>query len=151
MNSQPISRPIDILIVEDNPTDVMLMREALEHAQLPNNLHVATNGIEGMEFLRRQGRHTTAVRPELILLDLNMPRMNGQEVLAAIKADASLRSIPIVILTTSNAKADVNQAYEQYANCYITKPVEFDAFADVVRSIRSFWFTIVTLPPAGTS
>jgi CheY-like chemotaxis protein len=151
MSHQIPTKPINILIVEDNPTDVMLMREALDHADLPNTLHVAVNGIEAMEFLLHQGKYATMPRPELILLDLNMPRMNGHEVLAAIKADASLRAIPIVILTTSSAETDIKLAYGQHANCYITKPVDFEAFAEVVRSIRSFWFSIVTLPPLGAA
>jgi chemotaxis family two-component system response regulator Rcp1 len=126
----------------------MLMQEALEHAKVLNTLHVVDNGIEAMDFLNRKGAHTAAIRPDLILLDLNMPRMNGQEVLAKIKADENLRAIPVVILTTSNAEMDVLKAYGNYANCYIAKPVDFDAFAEVVRSVRSFWFTVVTLPTA---
>ncbi|MEO8425835.1 MAG: response regulator [Verrucomicrobiota bacterium] len=148
MNNQTKTKPIEILLAEDSPTDVMLTREALEHAKLLNNLHVVDNGMEAMEFLRRQGRHAAAPRPDLILLDLNMPRKNGHEVLAEIKADASLKAIPVVILTTSRTEADLMKAYGNHANCYIVKPVDFDAFAEVVRSIESFWFAVVTLPPA---
>jgi chemotaxis family two-component system response regulator Rcp1 len=147
MNNLTKTNAIDILIVEDSPTDVMLMQEALEHAKVLNNLHVVDNGVEAMEFLNRKGSYRASPRPDLILLDLNMPRMNGQEVLAKIKADENLRAIPVVILTTSTAELDVLKAYGNHANCYITKPVDFDAFAEVVRSVRSFWFTVVTLPP----
>ena len=146
MSTQKLPKPIDILIVEDNPTDVMLMQEALDHAKVLNNLHVVDNGVEAMEFLRRKGAHVGAPRPDLILLDLNMPRKNGQEVLAEIKSDEDLMTIPVVILTTSKAEMDVAAAYGNHANCYIAKPVDFDAFAEVVRSVRSFWFTVVTLP-----
>jgi chemotaxis family two-component system response regulator Rcp1 len=148
MSTQKLPKPIDILIVEDNPTDVMLMQEALDHAKVLNNLHVVDNGVEAMAFLRRGGAYGDAPRPDLILLDLNMPRKNGQEVLVEIKADESLKTIPVVILTTSKAEMDVTQAYGNFANCYIAKPVDFDAFAEVVRSVRSFWFTVVTLPTA---
>ncbi|MEO8205616.1 MAG: response regulator [Chthoniobacterales bacterium] len=142
-----ISKPIEILIVEDSPTDVLLMREALEHAKVHNTLHVVDNGVEAMDFLRKENKYSLAPRPDLILLDLNMPRMNGQEVLAEIKNDKNLKAIPVVILTTSKIDTDISQAYEHHANCYITKPVDFDTFAEVVRSVQSFWFTVVTLPP----
>jgi len=147
MSTQRLAKPIEILIVEDNPTDVLLMEEALANAKVLNHLHVMDDGFKAMEFLRREGIHAKAPRPDLILLDLNMPRKNGQEVLFEIKADATLKAIPVVILTTSNASLDVMKAYGSHANCYITKPVDFDSFAEVVRSIRSFWFTVVTLPP----
>jgi CheY-like chemotaxis protein len=137
---------IHVLLVEDSPTDVMLTREALENATVLNVLHVADNGVEAMEFLRRQGTFSSAPRPDLILLDLNMPRKNGQEVLAEIKGDESLKAIPVVMLTTSKTGTDVLEAYKHHANCYITKPVDFDAFAEVVVSIFSFWFSVVTLP-----
>jgi chemotaxis family two-component system response regulator Rcp1 len=146
-NKLATARPIDILIAEDSPADVMLMREALQHAKVLNTLHVVDNGVEAMEFLRRIGKYREAPRPDLILLDLNMPRKNGQEVLAEIKDDESLRAIPVIILTTSRTDADIAAAYGGHANCYIAKPVDFDAFAEVVRSIQSFWFTVVTLPP----
>jgi chemotaxis family two-component system response regulator Rcp1 len=147
MKKPVIARPIDILIAEDSPTDVMLMREALEHAKVLNTLHVVEDGVEAMDFLRRLGKYSAAPRPDLILLDLNMPRKNGQEVLAEIKQSEGLRSIPVVILTTSRADADVASAYGHHANCYIAKPVDYDAFAGVARSIQNFWFSVVTLPP----
>jgi CheY-like chemotaxis protein len=142
-----VDETIQVLLVDDSPTDAMLTREALENATVPNTLHVVENGVEAMAFLRRTGRFCAAARPDLILLDLNMPRKNGQEVLDEIKGDQSLKVIPVVMLTTSKTPADVMQAYEHHANCYITKPVDFDAFAEVVLSILSFWFTVVTLPP----
>jgi chemotaxis family two-component system response regulator Rcp1 len=148
MNKLTPPKPIDILIAEDSPTDVMLMREALEHAKMLNTLHVVDNGVEAMEFLHRKGKYNAAPRPDLILLDLNMPRKNGHEVLADIKASERLRAIPVVILTTSRADTDIVAAYGRHANCYIAKPVDFEAFAEVVRSIQNFWFTVVTLPAA---
>lgn len=135
-----------ILIVEDNPTDVMIMREALDNAKVRVDLHAACDGVQGLEFLRRMGPHASAPRPDLVLLDLNMPRKNGHEVLAEIKADESLRSIPVVMLTTSQAEDDLARAYAGHVNCYIRKPVDFERFTEVVRSIEQFWFTIVTLP-----
>lgn len=147
MNIRTKSRPVDILLVEDSPTDVMLTKEALTHIKLLNTLHVVSDGVEAMQFLRREGSYGTAPRPDLILLDLNMPRMNGQEVLAEIKVDAVLRSIPVVILTTSKAELDVMKAYAHHANCYVTKPVDFEGLIDVVRSIENFWFCMVTLAP----
>jgi two-component system, chemotaxis family, response regulator Rcp1 len=148
MNKIKPPKPVEILIVEDNPTDVMFLREALEHAEMSNTLHVADNGVEAMEFLRRTGRHSEAPRPDLILLDLNMPRKNGHEVLAEIKESEGLRAIPVIILTTSRADEDIVTAYGSHANCYIAKPVDFNDFAEVVRTIQNFWFTVVTLPPA---
>ena len=146
MKTHTQTKPIDILIAEDSPTDVMLMREALHHAKVLNTLHVVEDGVAAMAFLRREGAHREAPRPDMILLDLNMPRKNGQEVLAEIKADDRFKNIPVVILTTSRAETDIGKAYKQHANCYITKPVDFDAFAEVVRSVEGFWFTVVTLP-----
>lgn len=148
MNNDRSNRPIVILLAEDSPTDVMLTREALAHAKVLNELHVVEDGVEAMQFLHREGSHAAAARPDLILLDLNMPRKNGQEVLTEIKADSNLKSIPVVILSTSSNEADLMNAYGNHANCYIRKPVDFEAFSDVVRSIESFWFTIVTLPKA---
>lgn len=135
-----------ILIMEDNPTDVMIMREALTSAQVRVDLHVAQNGVIGMDFLRRVGAHSQAPRPDLILLDLNMPCKDGHEVLAEIKADASLSSIPVVVLTTSNSKDDVVRAYGAHANCFIRKPVDFVRFTELMKSIEHFWFSVVTLP-----
>ena len=147
MKKPPVVKPIDILIVEDSPTDVMLMREALYHTKVLNTLHAVDDGVEAMDFLHRRGKYSEESRPDLILLDLNMPRKNGQEVLAEIKGSEGLRSIPVIILTTSRADADVASAYGGHANCYIAKPVDYDAFVEVARSIQNFWFTIVTLPP----
>jgi CheY-like chemotaxis protein len=139
-------RPIEILLVEDNPGDVRLTIEALKEAKVRNHLNVAKDGVEALAFLRREGSYAESVRPDLILLDLNLPRKDGREVLAEIKADPSLRSIPVVILTTSQAEQDIVRSYELHANCYITKPVDLDQFITVVRSIEDFWLTIVTLP-----
>jgi CheY-like chemotaxis protein len=141
------SKPITILMAEDNSTDVMLTKEALAHAKVLNSLHVVDDGEEALDFLYRRGKHAKAPHPDLILLDLNMPRKNGQEVLAEIKRDNKLKHIPVVILTTSKADEDVVKAYGLYANCYVIKPVDFDVFAEVVRSIQQFWFSVVTLPP----
>ena len=143
---QTTSRPVEILLVEDNPGDVRLTIEGLKEGKVHNNLHVARDGAEAMAFLRREGQHAGAVRPDLILLDLNLPRMDGQEVLAEIKSDAKLKTIPVVVLTTSRAEQDVLRSYELQANCYITKPVDLEQFIAVVKSIEDFWFTIVTLP-----
>ena len=140
------NKAITILMAEDNATDVMLTKEALAHAKVLNTLHVVEDGIEALDFLHRRGKHAKAPQPDLILLDLNMPRKNGQEVLAEIKATDRLKHIPVVILTTSKAEEDVVKAYGLYANCYVIKPVDFDVFADVVRSIQEFWFSVVTLP-----
>ena len=139
-------RAIEILLVEDNPGDVRLTIEALKEGKVRNNLHVACDGVEALEFLRRQGRFARAVRPDLILLDLNLPRMDGREVLAVAKSDPHLKTIPIVVLTTSHAEQDVLNSYELQANCYITKPVDLEQFIAVIRSIENFWLTIVTLP-----
>ena len=143
--SQP--RIIDILLVEDSPTDVLIAREALTEARLLNTIHVVEDGVDALAFLRRQGRFADAPRPDLILLDLNLPRKNGREVLAEIKNDPVLKSIPVVVLTTSSAEEDIIRSYNLHANCYVVKPVEFDNFVKAVQSIRQFWFTIVALPP----
>ena len=141
--------PIDVLLVEDSPGDVRLTQEALRDANRAIHLHVACDGVEAMEFLRREGAHALAPRPELILLDLNLPRMDGREVLARIKADDSLKTIPTIILTTSEAEADVLQSYQLQANCFLSKPVQLDAFEAVVKSINDFWLTKVILPRSG--
>jgi chemotaxis family two-component system response regulator Rcp1 len=142
-------RPIEILLVEDNPGDVRLCQEALKDSKVLNNLHVTADGVEALEFLRRQGKFADAIRPDLILLDLNLPRKDGREVLAEIKEDEYLRRIPVVILTVSSAEEDILRTYNLHANCYITKPVDFDQFTKVVQQIEDFWFTIVKLPPNG--
>lgn len=137
---------IDILLVEDNPGDVRLTREAMKEAKLHNQLHVVSDGVDALAFLRRQGAYASAVRPQLILLDLNLPRKDGREVLAEIKQDTNLRRIPVVILTTSEAEADILKAYDLHANCYIVKPVDIEQFLTVVKSIEDFWVAIVKLP-----
>lgn len=142
------SKPIEILLVEDNPGDVRLAAEALRDAKVRNQLHVVEDGVEAMSFLRREGQYVGISRPDLILLDLNLPRKDGREVLAEIKQDADLKRIPVVILTSSAAEQDVLQAYNLYANCYITKPVDLDQFLKVVKSIEDFWLVVVRLPPA---
>ena len=139
-------RPIEILLVEDNPGDVRLTREALAEAKVRNNLAVANDGVEALAYLRREPPHENATRPDLVLLDLNLPRKDGREVLAAIKADPDLRRLPVVVLTTSAAEQDILESYNLYANCYITKPVDLDQFLAIVTSIEDFWLTIVKLP-----
>jgi CheY-like chemotaxis protein len=138
--------PIEILLVEDNPGDVRLTVEALKQGKVHNNLTVAADGVEALTFLRRQRNHAHAPRPDLILLDLNLPKKDGREVLAEIKGDKNLRQIPVVVLTTSQAEEDIVKAYGLNANCYITKPVGLDQFISVVNSIEDFWLTIVKLP-----
>ena len=146
MNVKKFGRPIETLLVEDNEGDVRLIIEALRESKVCNHLDVVKDGIEAMSFLRREGAYTDVSRPDLILLDLNLPRKDGREVLAEIKADEDLRRIPVVILTTSEAEEDVLKAYNLYANCYITKPVDLNQFLKVVRSIEDFWLSIVKLP-----
>lgn len=141
--------PVEILLVEDSPADVRLTIEALRDAKVRNNLHVAADGEEALAFLRREGPHADAVRPDLILLDLNLPKKDGREVLEEVKADPQLRRIPVVVLTTSEAEQDILRSYDLHANCYITKPVDLDQFITVVRSIEDFWLTIVKLPSGG--
>jgi two-component system, chemotaxis family, response regulator Rcp1 len=140
------SGAIEVLLVEDSPGDVRLTREALKDAKVHISLHVATDGIEAMSYLERTGPHVNAPRPDLILLDLNLPRKDGREVLKEIKEDPSLRTIPVVILTTSSSDADVLQSYQLHANCYISKPVDLDGFLKVVQSIDNFWLSVVKLP-----
>ena len=137
---------IDILLVEDNPGDRRLTAEALKEAKIRNELHSVNDGEAAMAFLRRRGEYVGAPRPGLVLLDLNLPKMDGREVLKEIKQDPDLKSIPVVILTTSEAEEDIVKTYELHANCYITKPVDFEQFMKVVRSIQDFWVTIVQLP-----
>ena len=140
------SRAIHILLVEDNPGDARLIIEALKETQTRSRLSHVVNGVEAIEFLRRAGDHARAGRPDLILLDLNLPRKDGREVLAEIKADAILRRIPVIILTTSEAEDDIHRAYDLNANCYVTKPVEFDQFNRVIRCLDEFWLTVAKLP-----
>ena len=138
--------PIEVLLVEDSPGDVRLTQEAFREANPAIHLHVTTDGVEAMAFLTRQGIHARAPRPDLILLDLNLPKMDGREVLAHIKDDPGLKTIPTVILTTSDAEADIVKSYQLQANCYLSKPVQLDAFESLVRSINDFWLTKVKLP-----
>ena len=138
--------PIEVLLVEDSPGDVRLTQEAFREANRAIRLHVASDGVEAMAFLRREGAHVDAPRPDLILLDLNLPKMDGREVLALIKEDDSLKMIPTVILTTSEAEADIVKSYQLQANCYLSKPVQLDAFESLVKSINDFWLTKVKLP-----
>lgn len=145
--SMSSTRPVEILLVEDNPGDVRLAIEALKEGKVHVNMSVAGDGVEALEFLRRQGKYADAPRPDLILLDLNMPRKDGREVLAELKADDEFRRIPVVILTTSKAEEDIVKTYNLNANCYITKPVDLDQFIHVVKSIHDFWLTVVKLPP----
>jgi len=140
------ARPVRILLVEDSPGDVRLTQEALKEGKVRNDLHVATDGVEAMAFLRREGEYADVPRPDLILLDLNLPKKDGREVLAEIRADGRLKRIPVVVLTTSRDEEDILKAYGLSANCYITKPVDLDQFIDVIKAIESFWLTVVKLP-----
>jgi CheY-like chemotaxis protein len=140
-------RQIEALLVEDNPGDVRLTREALKDGKVLNRLSVVEDGVEAMEFLHRQGKHAQAPHPDVILLDLNLPRKDGREVLAEIKRDPDLKRIPVVVLTTSETEKDVLQAYNLHANCYITKPIDLKQFIRVVKAAEEFWLTIVKLPP----
>ncbi|MBT8338938.1 MAG: response regulator [Desulfatitalea sp.] len=142
-------KPIDILLVEDNPGDVELAREAFDATKIYNNLYVVDDGEKAMNFLYQTNGYADKPRPDLILLDLNLPKKDGREVLADIKADGHLKRIPVVILTTSSAEEDILKSYNLHANCYITKPIDLKQFVKVVRNIETFWFSIVTLPPNG--
>jgi two-component system, chemotaxis family, response regulator Rcp1 len=143
------NRPVEILLVEDNPGDERLTREALKEGKVYNNLHWVKDGVEAMAFLRREGKYGAVPRPDIVLLDLNLPKKDGREVLQEIKTDPELKRIPVVVLTTSKAEEDVMKTYNLHANCYVTKPVDLEKFIVVVRSIDVFWLTIVTLPPNG--
>jgi CheY-like chemotaxis protein len=138
--------PIDVLLVEDDSGDVLLIREAFEHNKVHNDLAVVSDGVEAIAYLRRQGEHANAPRPDLVLLDLNLPRKDGREVLAEVKSDPDLRSIPVVVLTTSKAEEDVLRSYDLHANAYVTKPVDFERFIEVVRQIDEFFVSVVKLP-----
>jgi CheY-like chemotaxis protein len=145
MTAQP-TRQVEVLLVEDDPGDVLMTREAFEDYKVANQLHVVQDGADAMAFLRREGDYAGAPRPDLVLLDLNLPRMDGREVLEAIKGDAELASIPVVVLTTSEAEEDVLRSYSLHANAYVTKPVDFERFIEVVRQIDDFFVTVVRLP-----
>ena len=146
MNVGDVGRPIEILLVEDNPGDVRLTMEAFKENKMHNNLHVVGDGVEALAFLRGEDQYADVPRPDLILLDLNLPKKDGRDVLAEVKDDENLRRIPVVILTTSRAEEDILKTYDLHANCYITKPVDLDEFIRVMRSIEDFWLTIVKLP-----
>ena len=143
----PLPLPVEVLLVEDDPGDVLMTTEALAESKVLNNLTVMSNGEEALRYLFREGEHAEAPRPDLVLLDLNLPRVDGREVLARVKAEPSLRSIPIVVLTTSEADEDVLRSYDLHANAYVTKPVDFEAFVKVVRSVDDFFISVVRLPP----
>jgi len=143
----PEREPVEILLAEDNPGDVKLTRKALEKGRLANNLHVVNDGVETMEFLRGEGEYEGRPRPDLVLLDLNMPRKDGRQVLEEIKESEQLKRIPVVVLTSSEAEEDVIRSYDLHANAYLTKPVDFDGFIDVVGTLEEFWLQVVKLPP----
>ncbi len=141
-----LGRQVEFLLAEDNPGDVRLTQEALRESKIRNNLNVVPDGMEAMEFLRRQGKYADAPAPDVVLLDLNLPKKDGREVLAEIKSDPKLKRIPVVIITSSEAEQDILRTYDLHANCYVTKPVDLDQFIKVIQSIESFWLTIVKLP-----
>jgi len=145
------SRPIEILLVEDNPGDIRLTQEVLKEGKIQNNLRIVENGVEAISFLHKDGKYSSALTPDLILLDLNLPKKDGREVLQEIKNDDELKKIPIVVLTTSQAEEDILKVYNLNANCYISKPVELDEFINVVKSVEDFWLSIVKLPSRVTS
>ena len=149
MSVEAIGKEIEILLVEDSPGDIRLTIEALKDGKIRNHLSVVNDGVEALAFLRRQGQHATVPRPDLILLDLNLPKKDGREVLMEIKQEEDLKRIPVVVLSISTAEKDILKTYDLHANCYINKPVDFDQFIDVVKSIEDFWFTVVKLPRSG--
>jgi two-component system, chemotaxis family, response regulator Rcp1 len=140
------TRAVQILMVEDNPADARLVREVMRDSKMLNEIHWVGDGVEAMAFLRRQGKYATVPRPNLIFLDLNMPRKDGREVLREVKSDADLRRIPVVVMTSSQAEEDIARAYDQHANCYVRKPIDFEQFHKVVKTLENFWFTTVELP-----
>jgi two-component system, chemotaxis family, response regulator Rcp1 len=145
-NPGPTTRPVQILIVEDNPADARLVREVMRDSKVLNEIHWVPDGVEALAFLRAQGKYADAPRPNLIFLDLNMPRKDGREVLREVKSDEKLKRIPIVVMTSSQAEEDVARAYDQHANCYVRKPIDFDQFHLVVKTLENFWFATVELP-----
>ena len=149
MNAAQTGRSINILLVEDNPGDVRLAQEGMKESKMLNKMHVVKDGVEAMAFLRHEGPYSDAPQPDLILLDLNLPKKDGRVVLTEIKSDEDLKRIPVVILTTSRSEEDILKTYDHHANCYITKPIDFDQFMNVVNSIDTFWLNIVMLPPSG--
>jgi len=149
MNVLELGRPIEILLVEDNPGDVRLTMEALREAKVSNRIHTVFDGMQALDFLNQDGSYGNVPTPDLILLDLNLPKKDGREVLTSIKANKRIKHIPVVILTTSKSEEDIVKSYELQASCYVTKPVDLDQFLEVVKSIGDFWLTIVKLPPGG--
>ena len=147
MNEGTNSKIVDILLVEDNPGDVRMTQEALKESKVHNSLHVAKDGVEALAFLRQEGKYADMPQPDIIFLDLNLPKKDGREVLVEIKKDERLKLIPVIILTTSTAEEDILRTYGLHANCYITKPVDFKQFASVIKHVDNFWFTVVKLPP----
>ena len=147
MSNVASARPIEILLVEDNPGDVRLLMETFREGKIRNRISLVEDGVEALAFLRKEGEHGSAPRPDLILLDLSLPRKNGQEVLAEVKQDADLKRIPVVVITSSQAEKDILQAYNNHVNCYLTKPVDLEQFMGVVRSVEEFWLSVVKLPP----
>ncbi|QLH83874.1 response regulator [Halosimplex pelagicum] len=141
------AEPVEILLAEDNPGDVTLTRKALERGSIINNLHVVNDGVEALSYLRQEGEYADEPRPDLVLLDLNMPRKDGRDVLEEIKTDEHLRRIPVVVMTSSEAEEDIVQSYDLHANAYLTKPIDFDGFLDIVKRIEDFWLTVVRMPP----
>jgi CheY-like chemotaxis protein len=146
VNDDADARPIDILLVEDDPGDVLITQEALEHSKVTNTLAIVGDGVEAISYLRREGEYADVTRPDLILLDLNLPKRDGREVLEEIKSDPELRRIPVVVLTTSGAEEDILRSYDLHANAFVTKPVDFERFVEVVRQVDDFFFTVVRLP-----
>lgn len=146
MNDKETMKPVEILLVEDSPGDIRLTKEGLKESKVHTSLHVVTDGVEAMSFLRKEGKYANVPYPDVILLDLNLPKKDGREVLAEIKSDEKLRKIPVVVMTISKAEEDVCRAYGLHANCYIVKPIDFNQFITVVKAIENFWFTIVKLP-----
>ena len=151
MTGRKQGEPINILLVEDNPADARLVKEAMKEVKINNTLYHVPDGVEAMAFLRRQGEYSKMIRPDVVLLDLNMPRKDGRQTLKEIKADPDLRRIPVVILTVSDAEEDILKSYDLHANCYVTKPLNLEEFSKVVAGIENFWFEIVKLPPNGIS
>jgi len=149
VSQEGVGRAVEILLVEDNPGDVRLTQEALKEGKIVNRLSVVNDGVEALAFLRREGKYANRPRPDLIMLDLNLPKKDGREVLAEIKEDDDLKRIPIVVLTTSKAEEDILKTYNLHANCYVTKPVDLNQFLNVVKAVEDFWLTIVNLPPNG--
>jgi len=149
MNNQMRAKPVQMLLVEDNLGDIRLTKETLRDAKVMVNLHVGGDGVEAMAFLRKESQHANAPRPDLVLLDLNLPKKDGREVLAEMKQDPDLRRIPVVILTISNGQEDILKSYNLHANAYVTKPLNLEQFSKIVKAIEDFWFTVVKLPPNG--